>query len=173
MGLNTKNLLAHRIAVDCHSANEFSGFSKIAHFAELVIVIPTEKIRKQSIIDRGKRAERFEVSRSPAVALRLHAFDAAYALVRDQDMAQFSSESFPAFYNVALDNYAPAQSCADDCRDRSFAAVCAENRKVSPESSGVAVVQVDNGFSKPLCQILTQIKGSPCRMDKICGPLGT
>ena len=70
------------------------------------------------------------------------------ALVRNQDVTQFSAESHSALHDIAIDDDAAAQAGSDHDRDRGFAAVRPEDREVSPERARIAVVQIGHGFAE-------------------------
>ena len=126
-----------------------------------------QKIWQESFFDRGERADGFEIAQAAAIALGLQAFDAGDALIWNQDVAEFAAESFAAFDDVAVDDDAAAETGADDDRDRSFFAVGSENREVSPERAGVAVVQVGDGLAEFTREAFANVEAGPVGVDEV------
>ncbi len=88
-------------------------------------------------------------------------------MIWNQDVAEFAAETFAAFDNVAVDDDAAAETRADDDRDRRFFAVGAENREVSPERAGVAVVQVGDGLVELSREAFADVESRPVGVDEV------
>ena len=92
---------------------------------------------------------------------------AEYALIRNQDVAEFPAKPHPPLEHAAFDNHAAAQPGADHRRNRSVGAVRAEDREVPPERSRVAVVQVADRPGEPRLQTGPDVVPGPVRVDEI------
>ena len=76
-------------------------------------------------------------------------------------MAEFSTETVPAFDDVAIENDAAAVAGADDGGHGGFTAAGAEDRVVTPKCGGVAVVQIGDGFAEFLGQTVANVEAGP------------
>ena len=103
----------------------------------------------------------------PQLHCRLDAAGSGDALIRNQHVAQFPAESVLALHHVAIEDDAAAIAGADDARNRSLAAVGAEDGVVSPECRGVGVVQIGHGLAELVRQAFANIEAGPIRMDKV------
>ena len=59
------------------------------------------------------------------------------------------AKSHFALHNIAIDDDAAAKAGSDHHRDRCLSAVGAEDGEVSPERTGVAIVQISHGLAEP------------------------
>src|SRR5579884_3553767 len=112
--LHAKDLARHGIALLREAAYQFGGLMQVAELAEFVSRILRQEIRQERLFDGSERTDRFQIADASAVALRDHALDAANALVGNQDVAQFAPESLAALHDIAIDDDAAAEACADD-----------------------------------------------------------
>ena len=117
-------------------------------FAEFVAGIFRQEVGQKSSVDGGQGADGFEIAEASAIASRLQAFDTGDALVRNQHVAEFAAETLAALDDVAVDDDAAAEAGADDGGNGSLIAVGAEDREVSPERAGVAVVEIRDGLAE-------------------------
>ena len=136
---------------------------------EFVVRIARQEVGQERFGDGGERAERLQVAGAAAVAFRLQAFDAGDALVGNQDVAEFSAEAHSALDDVAIDDDAAAETGADHRGDRSLPAVGAEDGEVSPQGSGVAVVEVGDGAAETGFEVRADIESGPIGMDEVGG----
>ena len=137
---------------------------------QLVVRVAGQEIRQQRSPDRRQRAERFEIARAPAVALGHEALDALDALVGNQHVTELAPEAVPALDDVAVDDDAAAEARADDGRDGGGGPARAEDREVSPQRAGIAVVEVGDGLAELVREGLAEVEAGPCRMDEVGGP---
>ena len=163
-----KTSLAQRVALFRQAADEFGCLVEI-YSRQFVTGISWQKIRQDIFFDGGERAERLEVAGASAIALRIDAGGSGDALIRNQDVAEFSAESVFAFHYIAVEDDAAAVACADDAGDRSLAAVGAEDGVVSPERGGVGVVQIGDGFAEFAGQAFADVESGPVGMNKVGG----
>ena len=84
-------------------------------------------------------------------------------------MAQFPAESVLALHHIALENDSAAIAGTDDARNRSLAAVGAEDGIVSPECGSVGVVQIGHWLAELVRQTFANIEAGPVGVDKVCG----
>jgi len=112
VGLYPKNFFAQRISLFCEAADEFGCLVDI-YSRQFVIGISRQKIRENIFLDGGERAERLEVAGASAVALRIDAGGSGDALIRNQDVAEFSAETVFSFHYIAIEDDAAAVAGAD------------------------------------------------------------
>src|SRR5579871_1341392 len=103
-------------------------------------------MRQQIPANRSERTERFQISRAAAVALGLQSFDARDHVKRNEDVAEFSAEPFPALDNRTIHDDSSAKTGADDERNRSRPLAGAEEGKMAPDRRGVGVVEIHHRF---------------------------
>ena len=110
-----------------------------------------------------------EVAGASAIAFRLEAAGSGDALIRNQHVAQLSAESVLALHHIAIEDHAAALPVPMTARNRSLAAVGAEDGVVSPERRRVGVVQIGHRFAEFVGQALANIEPGPTGMDEVCG----
>ena len=96
------------VAVLGQTTYEPCGLANIAHCAEFVAGMPGQEKWKKTLLNRGKRAERLQVSDATAVAFGFEPADCLNALVRNEDVAQLSPIALSAFHNIAIRDHAAA-----------------------------------------------------------------
>jgi hypothetical protein len=123
------------------------------HRAELMFRVLQQKVRKQRLSDGSERAKRLEIAGASAITPRMQSFNAADALVGNQDVSELAPESAMTFDHSAIENHASAQAGADHGRDGSGSSGGPEDIEMTPERGGVAVVQVSDGPVKELLEL--------------------
>ena len=137
------------------------------HFLQFVPGKLWQKIRQQRPLNRSQRAHGLQASHPPAVAPRLQPAGAGDALVRNQNVSKLAAETLAALHHFAADDDAAAQPSADHGSDRDLLAVGAEDRKMSPQSPGVAIVQIGDRLAQPFRKTLADIKTRPISVHEI------
>src|SRR3984885_6195827 len=135
--------------------------------------IALQKIWKECFLNRGERTKRFQVADSSAIALRVDASNSRNALIRDQHVAEFTTESVLALHHIAVEDDASSIARTNDVGNRSFAAIGAKDGIVSPERRCIGIVQIGNWFAQFVCQTLADIESRPFRMHKVGRTPGT
>src|SRR4029077_19305734 len=107
-----------------------------------------------------------------AIAFRFDSAGAGDALVRNQNVTQFSAEPVLALHDVALEDDAASVARTDDARNRRLATVRAEDGVVAPERGRVGIVQIGHRFAQLACQALADVVSGPLGMNKVCGASG-
>src|SRR5690242_5469377 len=113
-GLDAENFLAHLIAVLGQTPHELCGTVEIAHRGEFVARMVVQEKWKKTLLNRRERAERLEISKSATVTFGLDPADFLDALVRNENMAQFSAIPFSALDDIAISDDPAAQPGADN-----------------------------------------------------------
>src|SRR6202166_2762317 len=122
--------------------------------------------------DGGQRTYRLETSDATAIAFGFHTADSRDTLVGNQHVAQFASESFSAFDDVAVENNAAAQARSDHYGHGGFFSGSAENIEVPPARAGISVIQIADRFAEPYCQSLPDVVFRPIGVHEIRGTFG-
>lgn len=171
VGLDAEDFFAEGVALVGEAANELRGLMNV-RLGEFVAGIAREKIREDVTLDGGERAQGLEIAEAAAVAARVDAGDTGDALIRDEDVAELAAETVFALHDFAVEDDAAAIAGPDDDRDGRFAAVGAEDGVVTPEGSGVGVVQIANGLVQLTREALANVEASPFGMNEIRRPTG-
>src|SRR6267154_912643 len=140
VSLHPENIPAQGISLVGEAPHQLGGLVHVRNLGKIVPGIAGQEKWQQGSFNRGKRAHRLQVAAASAIAGWFEAVESGDALVRDQDVAHLTSESFSSLHYVTVDNYSPAEASSDYNRDRCFPTVGSENRKVSPKSARVAIV---------------------------------
>src|ERR1035441_438218 len=85
--LDPEDLLAHRITLLCHSTHAKCSLVGVFDLGQFVIGIFLQEMRQQMSPNRSERTQRFQVSNTAAIALRLQSFYAGNHMKRNEDVA--------------------------------------------------------------------------------------